>query len=161
MEISIVQVASPAEIAEVRSLFEEYAASLNFSLCFQDFAHELSSLPGNYASPSGRLLLAVVASRQAQPAGCVAMRRIDPQTGELKCLYVRPEFRGQGIGRTLTQKIIEEAGEYGYSRLRLDTLDSMAEAQSLYRSLGFALIKPYRINPASAGDAICMELALD
>lgn len=160
MKISVIQAASPVEITEVQSLFQEYAASLNFSLCFQDFARELSSLPGSYAPPSGRLLLALVASSHTQPAGCVAMRRIDSQTGELKRLYVRPEFRGQGIGRTLTQKIIEEARECGYSRLRLDTLDSMAEAQSLYRSLGFALIKPYRANPTSVGDAICMELTL-
>ncbi|MGH9343070.1 MAG: GNAT family N-acetyltransferase [Terriglobia bacterium] len=158
MEISIIQATSEAEIGEARSLFKEYAASLNFSLCFQNFAHELASLPGSYAPPSGRLLLAKVAGRAA---GCAALRRMDSQTGELKRLYVRPEFRGQGIGRTLTKKIIEEARERRYFRLRLDTLDSMAEAQSLYRSLGFAQIEPYRINPTGVGDAVCMELALD
>ncbi|MGH9403373.1 MAG: GNAT family N-acetyltransferase [Terriglobia bacterium] len=157
METSIIQATSEGAIGEARSLFEEYAASLDFSLCFQDFAHELASLPGGYAPPSGRLLLAAVAGR---PAGCVALRRIDSQAGELKRLYVRPEFRGQGIGRALTNRVIEDAREFGYSRLRLDTLDSMAEAQSLYRSLGFRLIEPYRVNPTGVGHAICMELAL-
>lgn len=157
MDARIVQAALAAEIEEVRSLFKEYAASLNFSLCFQGFDHELESLPGDYAPLLGALLLATVGGR---PAGCAALRRTDPQTGELKRLYVRPEFRGQGLGRKLTAAIIENARKAGYRCLRLDTLESMDKAQALYRSMGFYLIEPYRTNPAGVGDAVCMEFVL-
>lgn len=157
MNAQIIHAASAAEIDEVRRLFKEYAASLNFSLCFQGFDHELESLPGDCAPPLGALLLATVSGC---PAGCAALRRTDSQTGELKRLYVCPEFRGQGLGRKLTAAIIESARKAGYRRLRLDTLESMDKAQALYRSMGFCLIEPHRINPAGVGDAVCMELVL-
>lgn len=153
----MVHAASEAEIGAARTLFKEYAASLSFSLCFQGFDDELKNLPGDYSRPSGDLLLAIVAGR---PAGCAALRRIDARTGELKRLYACPEFRGQGVGRLLTLGIIESAREAGYQRLRLDTVGSMTEARALYQSLGFYIIEPYRVNPAGAGGAICMELSL-
>lgn len=156
-ETIIARAASEEEIAAVRALFKEYAASLSFSLDFQNFDLELASLPGAYAPPSGTLLFARVAG---QPAGCVAVRRFNAEAGELKRLFVRPSFRGAGLGRALTVRAIDEARETGYARLRLDTVDSMTEAQSLYLSLGFERAKPWRINPPEAGESRCMELDL-
>ncbi|MGH9395253.1 MAG: GNAT family N-acetyltransferase [Terriglobia bacterium] len=154
LSLTIIQAHSEAEIGDARALFQEYAASLHFDLCFQGFAEELAGLPGAYAPPQGRLLLAKASSRTA---GCVALRRIDGETGELKRLYVRPGFRGQGVGRALAAKAIEEARAAAYRRVRLDTLASMTEAQSLYRSLGFYTIEPYRHNPVPG--AVFLELA--
>src|SRR5260221_13781456 len=106
------------DLAQVRALFEEYAASLGFSLCFQGFDRELAELPGRYAPPSGRLLLAHV---DDVIAGCVALREIDDGICEMKRLYVRPRFHGQGVGRRLARAIVDEARAAGYTAMRLDT----------------------------------------
>ena len=126
-----------------RELFEEYAASLNFEICFQNFAAELAQLPGYYAPPSGRLLLAF---HNGRAAGCVALRRMEDGVCEMKRLYVRPEFRGSGIGTALAESVVCHARETGYKIMRLDTVSSMHKAQSIYKSLGFVDTKPYCFN---------------
>jgi ribosomal protein S18 acetylase RimI-like enzyme len=150
------QVQSDSEVQEARRLFEEYAAWLGVNLCFQNFEKELAELPGDYAPPNGRLLLAV---ENDQVAGCVALRKIGEETGEMKRLYVRPEFRGKGLGRNLTETIIDAAREIGYHRLRLDTLPGkMDQAIAMYHSLGFKRIERYYNNPYET--AAFMELIL-
>ncbi|HEY7358463.1 MAG TPA: GNAT family N-acetyltransferase [Ktedonobacterales bacterium] len=153
--IEIVRVASTQEIACVRALFREYEASLGIDLCFQDFEQELAGLPGKYAPPGGTLL---IANDSDKAAGCVALRKLGDGVGEMKRLYLRPAFRGKGMGRRLAQVIIAEARKIGYGRLRLDTLPMMSEAQALYRSLGFREIEPYTYNPIEG--ALYLELAL-
>lgn len=147
---------TPERIEQARTLFKEYRQSLGIDLCFQDFDSELATLPGDYALPSGRLLLAFDGT---ELAGCIALRKIDAQVCEMKRLYVRPSFRGKGLGRLLTQALIRAAIEIGYSLMRLDTLPSMREAQGLYRSLGFRLIEPYTDNHPIEG-TLFMELEL-
>jgi ribosomal protein S18 acetylase RimI-like enzyme len=140
---------------DVRRLFEEYRSSLPFDLHFQNFDEELANLPGEYASPTGGLLLTTY---QNQAAGCVAMRRLSDGVCEMKRLYVRPQFRRKGIGRVLAEAIIERARKAGYKQMRLDTAPSMDAARTLYESLGFKNIGPYRYNPLKG--AVFMELAL-
>ena len=159
--MQLTQATSNEEIQQARKLFEEYAAWLGFSLCFQNFDKELSGLPGYYAPPDGRLFLA---HEDDQVAGCVALRKIDEDTTgdrvcEMKRLYVRPAFRGHGLGRTLTEAVIQAAREIGYSRMRLDTFpEKMGHAVAVYRSFGFKSIEPYYNNPEAG--VVFMELEL-
>ena len=145
------------DLSRARALFEEYASSLQFDLDFQNFEEELVGLPGGYAPPEGRLLLAWV---RDQIAGCVALRKIDQEICEMKRLYVRPSFRRLGVGRILALAIIQEARKIGYSRMRLDTVPSMKEAQVLYESLGFQKIPPYCHNPVPGTVFLELNLAL-
>ena len=155
-ELRAVPAESPEQIATVRELFLEYAQSLGFSLCFQGFDKELAELPGDYAPPEGRLLLADFGG---EVAGCVALHKIDGDTCEMKRLYVRPQFRGKGLGKALTEHIIHEARAIGHKKLRLDTVEPMMRtAVAMYRQLGFREIAPYRPNPIEG--ALYMELRL-
>jgi len=150
------QAESPQEIVSIRELFLEYANSLGFSLCFQSFDQELANLPGDYAPPRGRLLLA---TDQGVPAGCVALHGLRDGICEMKRLCVRPSFRGRGLGKRLAEHIIREARSLGYQQLRLDTVEpTMPEAVALYRKMGFREIAPYRQNPIAG--ALYMELTL-
>lgn len=147
---------SPDQIAAVRELFIEYAQSLGFSLCFESFDQEVASLPGDYAPPHGRLVLA---TDNGQPAGCVALHKLGPEICEMKRLYVRPQFRGKGLGRDLAEKIITEARQLGYKKLRLDTVEPvMKTAVAMYRRLAFREIPPYWQNPIEG--VLYMELEL-
>jgi carbonic anhydrase len=142
----IEEVAVPGErLAQVRELFLEYAATLRFSLCFQGFDDELRELPGMYTPPSGRLLLAL---EEGTAAGCVGIHGLEDGVAEMKRLYVRPAFRGRGLGKTLAVRACDEAKASGYRSIRLDTIaGTMDRAIALYRSLGFREIPPYRENP--------------
>jgi ribosomal protein S18 acetylase RimI-like enzyme len=135
---------TPDNLRSARDLFQRYAQSLDFDLDFQDFSAELANLPGDYAPPSGCLLLA---RRDGRVVGCVALRKWDETTCEMKRLYVIPDARGNSIGRKLAEEIIVQAKELGYKRMRLDTVPSMQAANRLYLSLGFRPIEPYRYNP--------------
>src|SRR5438270_11381533 len=147
---------SSSQVGEVRSLFLEYAQSLGFSLCFQGFDQELSDLPGMYAPPAGRLLLATI---DEQSAGCAGLHKLEDEVCEMKRLYVRPSWRGFGVGRALAEITIDEAGRLGYRKMRLDTIaGKMANAIRLYRQLGFKEIAPYR--PSPIPEALYMELEL-
>jgi putative acetyltransferase len=147
---------SPQQIACIRELFLEYAESLGFSLCFQGFDKELAELPGDYSPPDGRLILA---TSKGVPAGCVALHKLDSATCEMKRLYVRPRFRGKGLGRALAEQVIAEGRQIGYKKLRLDTVEpKMKAAVVMYRQLGFQEIAPYRPNPIEG--ALYMELQL-
>ena len=151
-----IQATSPEDIQHARELFEEYAASIEISLCFQNFDKELAQLPGQYVPPAGRLILAI---ENSQVAGCVALRPIGEGVCEMKRLYVRPNFRGRGLGRDLTARIMSEARDIGYKVMRLDTLPGKMDlALGMYRSLGFREIEPYYPNPVAG--AVFMELAL-
>lgn len=154
--MQIVQATSDHDIQQARALFEEYASGIGISLCFQNFDQELANLPGDYAPPHGRLLLA---SENEELAGCIALRKLEPGVCEMKRLFLRPAFRGRGLGRVLADSIIKEARCLGYTRLRLDTLPGrMDHALALYRSLGFVEIAPYTANPVEG--ATFMELDL-
>jgi putative acetyltransferase len=151
-----VQAESLAQVAQARELFQEYAQSLGVNLCFQNFEQELAGLPGHYASPDGRLLLA---EYDGQLAGCVALHKWDNGICEMKRLYLRPSFRGKGLGRAIAEKIITDARSIGYQRMRLDTIEPlMKDAVEMYRKLGFREIAPYRPNPIAG--AMYMELQL-
>jgi GNAT superfamily N-acetyltransferase len=154
--MEIIAVNSAAGIEQARELFREYEAWLAVDLCFQNFEKELAELPGKYAPPEGRLLLAL---ENQEAAGCVALRKIGEDTCEIKRLFLRPQFRGHGLGRQLAETIIYEARQIGYQRMRLDTLPpKMNDAIGLYRALGFREIDPYYHNPVPG--AKFMELDL-
>jgi ribosomal protein S18 acetylase RimI-like enzyme len=138
-------VASGSDIEEIRSLFIDYGRSLNFDLCFQSFDQELRDLPGAYARPRGRLILARV---DGSAAGCVALKPLGDDSCEMKRLYVRPQFRGQQLGKALVSRAVHEARAAAYKSVRLDTIGgTMDHAIALYRSLGFREIPPYYPNP--------------
>lgn len=149
------QVESPEEIEIARKLLREYQRALGVDLCFQGFEAELAALPGAYAPPSGRLLLAW---HDGVPIGCIALQRVDDSRGEMKRLYVRPSARGLGLGRTLVTRILGDAKAIGYSEVVLDTLPSMIEAQRLYEQFGFREIEPYRPNPVVGSRYLGKEL---
>ena len=154
--VKLIQAQTSEEIEQARQLFKEYAAWLEIDLCFQNFEKELAGLPGDYAPAEGRLLLAY---DNGELAGCVALRRIDAGVCEMKRLFVREQFRGQSLGRTLIEAIIKEANRIGYDRMRLDTLPpKMDKAIALYNELGFKEIEPYYNNPVPG--AMFMELNL-
>ncbi len=153
--MEIIQAQSPAEIQRARELFEEYSSWLGINLCFQNFEKEFAELPGEYAPPSGRLLLAI---EHDQSAGCVALRSIGEGACEMKRLFVRPDFRGKGLGKALAESIVSEARQMGYACVRLDTLPGKMElAIAMYRSLGFREVEAYYHNPVKG--ATFMELA--
>jgi len=148
-------IAPAADMAVVRLLFQEYAKGLGFDLCFQHFDEELASLPGRYAPPGGGVWLAWM---EGMPAGCVALRPLTDGACEMKRLYVRPAYAGQGLGRKLAEAAVAGARQRGYAAIRLDTLESMTAANALYRKLGFGQIAPYCENPLAG--ALYYELRL-
>lgn len=155
--IKILQAETPEQIAETKKLFREYEKWLELDICFQGFEAELANLPGKYAQPDGRLLLALVDGRIA---GCIALRKLEENICEMKRLYLRDEFRGLGLGNKLIENLIEEARLIGYKKMRLDTLpDKMAKAVKLYESYGFRPIPAYYRNLYS--ETLFMELILD
>jgi predicted PhzF superfamily epimerase YddE/YHI9/GNAT superfamily N-acetyltransferase len=153
--VVIEAVLTPGEVEKTKELFLEYAKSLDFSLCFQRFDRELTELPGAYAAPAGALLMARV---HGKFAGCVAMRKLGDGVCEMKRLYVRPEFRGQKIGRKLVEALLKEAQRRTYRTMRLDTVPVMGEAIAMYRTMGFREIQPYYHNPMPG--ALFMEFTL-
>jgi ribosomal protein S18 acetylase RimI-like enzyme len=153
--LEIVPAGSAAQVQSARALFREYQAYLGVDLCFQSFEQELAALPGEYAPPGGRLLLALWGG---EVAGCIALRDLGQGVCEMKRLFVRPAFHGKGIGWALARRIVEEARQAGYRHMRLDTLPQMQKAQALYETLGFHDIPAYRPNP-NAGTRY-MELVL-
>ncbi|HSQ23047.1 MAG TPA: GNAT family N-acetyltransferase [Pyrinomonadaceae bacterium] len=154
--MNLTQAKTSEQIEIARTLFREYSAWVEIDLCFQNFEEELAELPGDYAPPDGRLLLAL---HNAQAAGCVALRKIGEGICEMKRLFVREAFRGHGLGRKLVETAIDEAKQIGYERMRLDTLPpKMNDAIALYRSFGFKEIAPYYNNPVPG--AKFMELTL-
>src|SRR5215208_3728650 len=153
----IFQANTQEDVADARSLFEQYAAGLGISLCFQNFDRELANLPGDYAPPDGRLLLAL---EDDQLAGCIALRKLEPGICEMKRLFIRPAYRGKGLGRLLVKSIIDEARQLDYTRMRLDTLPGrMDQAIALYQSIGFLEIEPYYENPVADAKFMQLELA--
>ena len=139
-ELLMVQADGTALVTTARTLFLEYADAIGVDLEYQGFTAELARLPAPYQQPDGTLLIAKV---DGDIAGCAALRRLDEHTGEMKRLYVRPDYRSFGLGKLLVEAIIQAAHQAGYRELRLDTLPSMASAQGLYRRLGFTEIAPY------------------
>ena len=154
-EVKIRPAAFPSDRSTVEDLFREYAASLAVDLAFQQFDEEVAGLPGKYAPPGGRLLLAYFGARAA---GCVALRPLNEGGCEMKRLYVRAALCGKGIGRQLVRQVLEDAREAGYSRIYLDTLPSMPEAFALYESLGFRASEPYCHNPVPGTRFLLMDL---
>lgn len=154
--IEIIEANTDERIAHAKALFQEYAESLGFDLCFQDFAVEMDRFPEQYSPPTGGLLLALA---QGQPIGCVGVRYFDEGVCEMKRLYVRPQFRGKHAGRKLAEAAIAAGKTLGYKHLRLDTLRTMERANQLYKTLGFVEIGPYRENPIEG--AVYMELRLN
>ena len=158
-EIELFTPATADDLEAARAIFREYASTLSVDLDFQDFQSELAQLPGDYAPPRGSLLLARVAGALA---GCCALRPMDnsdyPNAAEMKRLFVRKAFRGFGLGRQLTEAILDEARRAGYSSVLLDTLDEMEAARALYEDLGFEEIPPYYHNPHAGAHYLKVDL---
>jgi len=179
-DVVIVTATEPHEMEACRAIFREYADSLGIDLCFQNFNEELATLPGDYAEPRGTLLLALVDAsperqvaggsscvkradgRMADVAACCALRPLDaadyPNAAEMKRLYVRPAFRGIGLGRQLTEAILDAARSAGYASVLLDTLDDMEAARALYEDLGFEEVPPYYHNPIAGSHYLKVDL---
>jgi len=157
----IVPALSEGTISQARILFREYASTIGVEVCLGDFERELASLPGLYAPPAGRLLLAIQerAGNPGEAIGCAALRKLEPDACELKRLYVRPAFRGQGAARELVKELIAEARSIGYKRMVLDTLPSMQVAHKLYRTIGFREISAYQKNPIPNSIFFGLELS--
>lgn len=153
--MQIISVTSAQQLEIARALFEEYWQSFGFTPCFQNFAVEVAGLPGCYARPAGRLALALDAGT---PAGCVALRRLDGQHAEAKRLYVKPEFRGRGVGLALLEWVIGEARAIGYREMLGDTMPVMRRALAMYERLGFEQTGPYTADPTPS--AIYLRLVL-
>ena len=156
MAASIAEARGERDVADCRALFEEYQRDLGVDLCFQGFAEELATLPGHYAAPRGRLLIARDAG---QAVGCVALRPLGDADCEMKRMYVRPSHRGSGLGRALAERIVAEGRALGYRQMKLDTLPRLAAAMSLYRSLGFIETARYNDNPVSGVRYLALDLA--
>lgn len=158
-EIRITVACKPEHLDSVRLLFREYVGSLNVAQCFENFERELNDLPGEYMPPRGTLLLATVSGAMA---GCCALRPLDgsdhANACEMKRLYVRPQFRGLGLGRMLAEAILEQAHQCGFECVLLDTLDEMEAARSLYDGLGFEEVPPYCFNPIAGAHYLKAEL---
>jgi GNAT superfamily N-acetyltransferase len=154
--MEIIAVTGEPGITLVRALFQEYWDTFGFTPCFQNFGDELAGLPGKYSPPSGRLAVAYV---DGEPAGCVALRRIDDQRCEAKRLYVQSRFRGQGIGRTLLKWVIAEARAAGYREMLGDTMPVMQNALAMYERMGFERTEPYSGEPTPG--AIYIRLSLE
>lgn len=154
--LTIDQVESTDDIDIVRKLMLEYQTRLGVDLCFQGFDAELKGLPGDYAAPGGRLLLASI---DGTAIGCVALRAFDGSRCEMKRLFVRPAGRGLGVGKALVTRVMDEARAIGYAEMVLDTLPTMAEAQALYHAFGFRDISPYRVNPIAGTRYLGCSLA--
>ena len=154
--VRVIHAETPDQIGTARSLFREYADWLAIDLSFQNFDEELAKLPGQYAPPDGRLVLAL---HGIETAGCVALRRFNDYACEMKRMWVRPQFRGEHTGGVLAEYVIVEARNIGYSEMLLDSLPSLTSALNLYKSLGFEVIAPYRYNPDP--NAVFMRLRLE
>lgn len=154
-KLIFIEVNTEELIDETRKIFREYQESIDTDLCFQKFEEELASLPEKYAPPNGRLYLAFVGEKLV---GCVALRPINNTECEMKRLYIKPEFRGQGFGRVLAEKIISDAKEIGYKQMFLDTLDTMTSALGLYKSLGFKDAPAYCFNPINGAIYMFLDL---
>ena len=155
--LRLTQATTQSDLDDARTLFKEYEAALGISLCFQNFAEELANLPGEYAQPRGRLLLA---REYDQLLGCIALRPVGPTTCEMKRLFVRPEHRDRRLGRVLVEAIIEEARKIGYTHMRLDTMPGkMDRAIALYRSIGFVEIRPYYDTPVDTTTFMELDLS--
>lgn len=167
-DLHLSDVHDDAQLEAARALFREYAASLTIDLGFQAFDEELAELPGDYVAPRGALLLAWAPPALAaddeppRPAGCCALRPMDtadyPNAAEMKRLYVRPAFRGLGLGRRLAEATLDAARRAGYSCVLLDTLDDMESARALYVDLGFVDIPPYYHNPIAGAHYLKVDL---
>jgi putative acetyltransferase len=181
-DIVLVTPDEPHEIEATQAIFRDYAASLDIDLCFQNFDEEVATLPGDYAEPRGALLLALVDAegsgtraeqidapmiRRAQGgmayvAGCCALRPLDtadyPNAAEMKRLYVRPPFRGLGLGRQMAEAMLDAARGAGYACVLLDTLDDMESARALYEDLGFVEVPPYYHNPIAGAHYLKADL---
>jgi ribosomal protein S18 acetylase RimI-like enzyme len=157
--VEIIQADGLAQMDQTRAIFQEYAATLPVSLCFQGFEQELLDLPGEYAQPRGALLLAWTGGVLV---GCCALRPLDASdyanAAEMKRLFVRPAYRGQGLGRLLTEAILDAARAAGFSCVLLDTLDDMESARALYEDLGFVEIPPYYHNPIAGAHYLKVDL---